>query len=117
MGLFDSLLGKKSERDDAEAAERKLKIQALQSQGKSNLFTVDGAFFIKGVGVIPTGTVTSGVIMPGQKAEINGKVVQIKTIEANHRRLENAIEGEKIGMSLSNVSKEDIAIGDVLTFR
>ena len=116
MGLFDSLLGKKSERSDAEAAERKLNIQSIQSQGKANQFQVQDVFFIKGVGVVPTGIVTSGVITPGQKAEVNGKIVQIKRIEANHRILENAIEGEKVGMSLSNVSKEDITIGDVLTF-
>ena len=112
MGLFD-LFGKKKE----DSGERQRKVQPsgkVEGQGE---FEVQDVYQIMGVGTVPVGKVVSGSIRPGQKATVNGIVAEVKTIERNHMRLEVALQGEFIGINLSNVSKNDIKRGEILSFR
>ena len=110
MGLFD-LFGKKKS-----TGEMQRKVQGSEKSGQGE-FEVQDVYQIMGVGTVPVGKVVSGSIRPGQKATVNGIVAEVKTIERNHMRLEVAVQGELVGINLSNVSKNDIKRGEILSFR
>lgn len=79
-------------------------------------FRVVDIYNIAGVGVIPVGEVMSGQIAPGMKATLNGKVVEIKTIEANHQQLSVANVGAKVGFSLKGANKNDLQKEQIIEF-
>ena len=57
---------------------------------------------ITGIGVVVVGNVTQGTLVPGMKIGINGKIMEIKSIQAKHKQLTQANEGMAIGISLRN---------------
>lgn len=64
---------------------------------------------IAGIGPIPVGKVTSGTLKVGMKLNLQGNVVTLKTIEMHHNQLQQANEGDSIGLTLSG--------GDYDTFK
>lgn len=90
--------------------------QIFDSGSGYGVIEITGVYDIRGVGIIPVGTVVEGIIKPGQRADFNGKVGIIKSIESNHVRLSQASVGEKIGFSLSGVSKGDVVVGAKVRF-
>jgi len=57
---------------------------------------------IAGIGCVPVGKVTEGTLRVGMTANINGKVMFLKTIEMNHRKVKEANVNDNIGFSLQN---------------
>ncbi|NIO44487.1 MAG: hypothetical protein GTN36_02945 [Candidatus Aenigmarchaeota archaeon] len=66
---------------------------------------IKDVFQMVGVGVVPVGIVTKGVLKQGMKTNIEGKIMTVKFIEKQHQQTKEAHEGEKIGFSLKNAKK------------
>ena len=112
MGLFRKII--KGSTGQEGVVEGRSSVTATQSSGT---FKVIDIFNIKGVGVIPVGEVMSGQLSQGMKANLNGKIVEIESIEMNHKQLSIASVGNEIGMSLKGASKDDLQKGQILEFR
>src|SRR3954447_15914079 len=78
--------------------------------------TVDDIFFIKGRGLVATGRVEAGVLRTGDDLQINGtKTVTVAGIEAFRKILDEAKEGDNIGVLFKALDRGDVNQGDVLT--
>ena len=78
--------------------------------------TVADVFFIKGRGLVATGRVEAGTLRVGDELQLNGgATVKVDGIEAFRRVMEEAREGDNIGVLLHNLEREDVNAGDVLT--
>lgn len=77
---------------------------------------IQDVYNIKGVGTVPVGRVETGVLKPGDKVVINPSGVEgeVKSIEAHHEQLPQAIPGDNVGFNIRGVSKKDVKRGDVL---
>jgi elongation factor 1-alpha len=77
---------------------------------------VQDVYNIKGVGTVPVGRVETGILKPGDSIifQPSGKTGEVKTIEAHHEQLEQAIPGDNIGFNVRGISKADVARGDVV---
>ena len=81
---------------------------------------VENVYEITGVGVVPVGKIISGKMKVGQKVIIlpgrSGKGIsgEVKTIEAHHEAMPEAMAGDNVGVNIRGVSKKDIARGDVI---
>lgn len=82
------------------------------------LLIVDGVFNISGRGTIITGHIQKGCIKKDDKLKLLGENKEIKThcvyVEKFRKIIEKAVEGEHIGICVSNVSKTDVQIGMLL---
>jgi len=90
--------------------------QAAPMKGCSASFSVMDVYNIMGVGIVVVGTVQGGTVTLGQRAAINGKQAEIKSIEANHRQIASAPAGQNVGISLKGIGKDDVRRGDILEF-
>ena len=72
---------------------------------------------IKGVGLVPVGTVVSGTLYPQFVCWVNGKTGTVKSIEANHEQLPCADAGKNIGFVLDGLVKTDLVKGQEVEFR
>jgi len=117
MGLLDSLRGAK--KSDSELVQEKLRRQAMINElaGEEAKLEVMDIFDIKGVGVIIVGEVISGVVKNRSKANVNGKMYTVGSIEMKHKRYDEALKGEKVGIRLENISKGDVKRGDICNFQ
>ena len=70
---------------------------------------------IKGVGTVPVGRVETGIIKPGDKVIFmpSNKEGEVKSVEAHHEQLPQAIPGDNVGFNVRGVAKNEIARGDV----
>ncbi len=70
----------------------------------------------KGVGTVPVGRIETGIMKPGDKIIImpSGKNGEVKTIEAHHEQLPQAIPGDNIGVNVRGLEKKDVSRGDVI---
>ncbi len=77
---------------------------------------IQDVYSIKGVGTVPVGRVETGVIKPGDKVIIMPANVtgEVKSLEAHHEQLPQALPGDNIGFNLRGVERKDINRGDVL---
>ncbi|MFH1664023.1 MAG: translation elongation factor EF-1 subunit alpha [archaeon] len=77
---------------------------------------VQDVYNIKGVGTVPVGRVETGILKPGDSVifEPSGKTGEVKTVEAHHEQLPQAIPGDNIGFNVRGISKADVARGDVV---
>ena len=118
MGLFDGLLGKKKTANE-ELYEKFKEASATRAAVSSDyaVVQVQEVYNITGIGVVPVGKVVEGVLVPGFKASIGGKIAIVKTIEAHHQQLNSASVGENIGFNLTGVQKGDIVPGMTLRFQ
>ena len=76
---------------------------------------VQDVYNIKGVGCVPVGRVETGVIKPGEKIVFmpSGVEGEVKSVEAHHEQLPQAIPGDNVGFNVRGVSKTDVRRGDV----
>ena len=82
-------------------------------------FIIEDIFKIPGRGMVVTGRVQNGEIRPGMKGTINGKNVEIVSIQAYNVELSVAKEGESCGLLLRGLYEEDkknIQPGDLILF-
>jgi|TARA_B100000315_G_C14537455_1_gene569177 elongation factor 1-alpha len=81
---------------------------------------VQDVYEITGIGTVPVGKVVTGVMKKGMKAIVlpgrTGKGIEgeIKTIEAHHELMDEAVAGDNVGINIRGVGKKDIARGDVI---
>ena len=75
---------------------------------------------ITGIGTVPVGKIETGIMKVGQKVIVlpgrtgKGIVGEVKTIEAHHEQLPEAVAGDNVGINIRGVGKKDIARGDVI---
>ena len=80
-------------------------------------FQVEDIFSIMGRGIVVTGQLSSGFIKKGMKTVINGKQSEILSIESKNQSLESLNAGTPAGLLLSNIKKDDIVKGNILSFQ
>lgn len=77
---------------------------------------IEDVFTITGRGTVVTGRISKGSIKNGDSVLINGSVVTtVIGIEMFRKTLNIAIEGDNVGLLLSNVNRNDVKRGDILT--
>ncbi len=78
---------------------------------------VDRVFTIKGFGTVVTGTTISGKVKIGDTLEIlpAGKQAKVRTIQVHGKNVNEAVAGQRTAINLSDVSKEELKRGDILT--
>lgn len=76
---------------------------------------IQGCLTVKGVGLIATGRVETGVLKPGMKltSSPTGVTAEVKTVEMHHTAVEQAMPGDNVGMSLKGPKKGDFKRGEV----
>jgi selenocysteine-specific elongation factor len=87
---------------------------AMPEQGNQPArLPVDRAFHLKGLGVVVTGTLSSGVIRPGDTLETlpKGDKVRVRSIQVHGQPREQAEAGERTSLQLTGVALEDLARG------
>jgi len=78
--------------------------------------TVDDVFAIRGRGLVTTGRVESGRVRVGDEVQINGEHrVRVDGIERFRKTLDEAAQGENVGLLFRDLGKADVRPGDVLT--
>ena len=81
---------------------------------------VQDVYEITGIGTVPVGKIETGIMKQGMKVKIlpgrtgEGIEGEIKTIEAHHENLPEAVAGDNVGVNIRGVGKKDIARGDVI---
>jgi GTPase len=114
MGFLNKLFGKEEPGKVTRSVEAQVSMGATSD---SALLKIEGIYFIVGVGLIVVGSVQQGTLKPNQKANVNGKQTRIKSIEANHAQLQKATIGQKVGISLESLGKDDVKEGQIISFR
>ena len=105
MGFFDRIFGRDKSTSSSNIT--------LRPSGK---FQVEDAYNICGVGVVLVGTVISGQIRGKDIGFAGSKQFTVKTIEMEHRLMDVATVGNKIGISTKGIRKTDILKGTVIDF-
>ena len=78
--------------------------------------TVADIFFIKGRGLVATGRVEQGTLNVGDDVQLNGAgTIRVDGIEMFRKVVNQATEGDNVGLLLKGLDKSDISGGDVLT--
>ncbi len=88
-----------------------------KSKEKDFRMYVDRAFSVKGFGTVITGTVLQGEISVGNSLytyPLNSKV-RIKSIENHGIRLEKIEEGNRCALNISDIEKENIKRGSIVS--
>ncbi len=77
---------------------------------------IQDVYSIKGVGTVPVGRVETGIMKPGDKIIVMPSKAQgeVKSIEAHHEQLPQAIPGDNIGFNVRGLERKDINRGDVV---
>lgn len=122
MGFFSKLFGSKSHDDEmkkeAMQMEQTAQINNVMTgniNGEFN-FTVEDVFTITGRGTVVTGIVNSGTIKLNDEVLINGITPTIVTgIEMFRKTLDFAQAGDKCGILLRGIDRNQINSGDTLT--
>ncbi len=77
---------------------------------------IDKGFPVKGVGTVALGIVTRGVIRQHDKLyHTSGKLVVVRGLQSQDVDITSADRGTRVGVSLKDISHEDIGKGDLLT--
>ena len=74
---------------------------------------VDRAFHLKGLGVVVTGTLASGVVRPGETLEVlpRGARARVRSIQVHGTVRDLAEAGERTSLQLTGVALEELARG------
>ena len=78
---------------------------------------VDRSFSVKGFGTVVTGTLLEGRFKVGDELTVfpSGKKTKIRSIQIHETDKQEAYAGQRTALNLTNISKEEISRGDVLT--
>jgi selenocysteine-specific translation elongation factor len=82
-------------------------------------FKVDDVFYVTTIDrVIVTGTVSSGIVKPGDKLIVrNGSTdisVTVERLEHPTRKVESAAAGDQVGLVLVGIRKDQVRSGDIV---
>ena len=77
---------------------------------------VDRVFSLTGFGTIVTGTLLDGSFKVGQEVEVlpHGLRTRIRTLQTHQHSVEVAQPGSRVAINLANISRTDLARGDVV---
>lgn len=77
---------------------------------------VDRVFTVKGFGTVITGTLWSGTARTGDEIEVlpKGTPTRIRSIQMHGRDFDEAPAGNRVALSLANLSTDDVRPGDFL---
>lgn len=99
----------------------KIRELALKVEEKSTggifRMPVDRVFTLKGFGTVVTGTVLSGKISVDSSVEILPTRIssRIRGLQSHGQQLKEVVAGQRVGINLQGVSKEDLRRGDIVT--
>uniref|UniRef100_A0A7C4ELD9 Selenocysteine-specific elongation factor n=1 Tax=Thermodesulfovibrio aggregans TaxID=86166 RepID=A0A7C4ELD9_9BACT len=93
-----------------------LKVREKSSEGIFRM-PIDRVFTLKGFGTIVTGTVLSGKISVDSQVEVLPAEItsKVRGLQSHGQPLREAFAGQRVGINLHGVSKEDIKRGDIVT--
>lgn len=76
---------------------------------------IQDVYTITGIGTVPVGRVETGILKPDMKIifEPSHTKGEVKSIEAHHEVLPQALPGDNVGFNVRGVSKNDVKRGDV----
>jgi len=96
-------------------------ILSLMTPGCSETFKlkVDDVFYIKTIDrVIVTGSVTSGSVKPGDRLAVRSGgttvPVTVERLEHPQRKIESTAKGDRVGLVLVGIRKDQVKAGDFL---
>ncbi len=80
--------------------------------------TVEDVFSIRGRGTVAVGHIEQGSLEPGNMVELKGpgytRDVVVAAIEMFRKRVERAGIGDRVGLVLEEIAKDEVQRGDVL---
>ena len=76
---------------------------------------IQDVYTITGIGTVPVGRVETGVLKPNMSVIFEPSHVkgEVKSIEAHHEILPQALPGDNVGFNVRGVAKNDVKRGDV----
>jgi translation elongation factor EF-1alpha len=82
---------------------------------------IQDVYKITGIGVVPVGVVSGGMLRIGMTLALDGRVLVLKSIEMHHESLVEARPGDAIGFSFVNLATSDFELlkkykGQTVTF-
>lgn len=118
MGLFDLFFGKRK-KDIGESINYDGYENNRQTTNNGDydfVFEVEDVFSVAGRGTVATGRILKGKVVVGEEVMIanTGKTVTITGIEMFRKMLNEAIEGDNVGLLLSDVSRDEVERGFTL---
>jgi len=78
-------------------------------------FFIQDVYNITGIGSVPVGKVESGILRIGMKANVDGKIIEIKAIEKHHKQIKEAQTGDNVGISV-NVINQGLSTSQKVSF-
>jgi len=91
----------------------------IEEKSSGGLFRmpIDRVFTLKGFGTVVTGTVLSGSISVDTPVEIlpAGINSKVRGLQSHGKLIKEAFAGQRVGINLQGVSKEDLKRGDIVT--
>lgn len=87
-----------------------------KDQASNVYLPIDRVFTMSGFGTVITGTLVSGTLETGSQMLIypDKNQARIRSIQVHNEKVEAAYPGERTGVNLAGIDKEDIQRGDVL---
>lgn len=78
---------------------------------------VDRVFIVKGFGTVVTGTALEGEVKEGDTIKLypSLKEVRVREVQSYGKKIEKCIKGNRCALNITNVSKDDIKRGEVLS--
>ena len=80
--------------------------------------TIEDVFFIRGRGTVVTGVISQGTLNLGDIVTVIrddvDKQVRVSQIEVSVRRRNSASSGDRVGIFLDDISKDEVSRGDIL---
>jgi len=88
----------------------------LRPSGEQFFLPIDRAFAMRGFGLVATGTLRGGVLRANDTVEIlpGGGTATVRALQVHNRSVEDAGPGQRVGVNLRNLKREDLRRGDVL---
>lgn len=79
--------------------------------------SVDRVFTVAGFGTVVTGTLIGGALRIGDEIELlpSGRRARIRGLQTHKTRIEQALPGSRVAVNLGGVSKDEVAVGEVVT--
>ncbi len=86
----------------------------VSERGHLRRLPIDRVFTMEGFGTVVTGTLWSGVLREGETVTIDpvGVTTRIKSLEVHNARVQEALAGQRVAVSLHSVDKAAISRGD-----
>lgn len=93
-----------------------LKVSEKSTKGIFRM-PIDRVFVLKGFGTVVTGTVLSGKITVDSNVEIlpTGISSKIRGLQSHGQSLKEVYAGQRVGINLQGISKDELKRGDVVT--